>query len=264
MIIDIDINLMLLKQYKLEGNYEAVWQLYKNIEYLLKKSLKDPFYIYPDSIKNQRYYKFYVIEKRINKKISIKNLLENYRIEFIQQNYLLNYLSEHGNNYSLDLCFIDFLDEITCEGTEKYIKKFILRNSVDCKFYIRMKFCDMYWRFIEKCLRRDFPNQRKGKSYSSRLSSSKLTFNSKNLTDLSKCSSGSSFINSILIKETIDEFKQVLNDRDKSIIDFLAKGDSYDEICETLEIKNGNLRKRINGIRSKLTPIHAANGYRLI
>ena len=160
----------LLYQYKLEKSKnilskseqnETFINLYNVTEPLLKWAITgDITKIYSSKIRKQKYFKLYDLQKSFFCDINTKK----FKIDFSAacEKYLKDYIDQYGYwesnnpwNYSLIYPFWEVVERVTLEKLEKSVEQY----NNEYSYYLAIKFCDDYWNYIYKCVRKDLAFQ---------------------------------------------------------------------------------------------------------
>lgn len=160
----------LLYQYKLEKGKnllsksrqnETLINLYNLMEPLLKWTITgDITKIYSSKIRKQKYFKLYDLQKSFSSDTNTKK----FKIDFSTacEKYLKDYIDQYGYwdsnnpwNYSLIYPFWEVVERVTLEKLEKSVEKY----NNEYSYYLAIKFCDDYWNYIYRCVRRDLALQ---------------------------------------------------------------------------------------------------------
>jgi len=137
--------------------------LYNIIEPLLKWTITgDITKIYSPKVREKKYSKLIKLQKSLlpnengnsfKFKFDFTSALEKYLKDYIQ---LYGYIDDSQPwNYSLIYPFWELINKISLQKIEKSIDKYDNQYS----FYLAVKFCDQYWNYIYKCIRRDLTIQ---------------------------------------------------------------------------------------------------------
>lgn len=286
----------LLKSILLYGSEDALIQLYSNIEPLLKKVISNVTIMYNDSFRKKLYYNIYIIEKEFRETgfsdyISMAELTEDYKTEFIEANCSESYNEFNHDNYSLLTPFWELLHKLKVKHLDKlrkswgfcisksFYKSAKIKGNLNLKYakniinkkiwdsivkeidtykytyanYLATKFCDQYWLFLKKCLRRDF-HQRKNRNKDLYVEDLKIKYSSDFVASI--CEQTPDIETSIFIKETICEFKKCLSPKETLVFDLLLNDYLDKEIESALNISNCNLRKIKCSIHKKYRNIN--------
>lgn len=237
---------ILFEKYKLNNDENAFIELYNLLEPLLKKVITDVTFIYEINIKRQKYHKIHEYEKRIGKKINMTKLMEKYKDEYIKIMYSEDYDRFKNPKYSLIYPFWELINKLTIEKVNKDIKKW----NVSFEWYLATKFCDNYWLYIEKCLRRDFVKRKNYNKYKVISLDRKLEHISDSF--LYKYGLYTTYDHTVSAVDLIDNFKTKLSNRENQVLELIIKGFSNKEIAKKLGISESNIAKIKNSIKSKL------------
>lgn len=241
---------LLFKKYKEYKDEDAFIELYNSIELLLKKAITDVTYIYGSNIKKQKYSKIYKYELAIKKNISMATLMENYKDEYIRSIGYADYDRFTNSKYSLIYPFWKLINDLSIEKTSNDMAN----SNITFGWYLATKFCDKYWLHIEMCLRRDLNKHKRSIniSYEKFIEDKTDTFYYENLlfTELDT---------PIYEEELLEEFKAILTNREKEVLDLLLLGCSHNQISQELQISEGNSFKIKSSIYSKLKELIKKN-----
>lgn len=240
---------ILFKRYKLYNHEFAFEQLYFNLEPLLKKVITNVTYVYKgSSIENQKYSKIHDIESALEKNLSMSALMEKYKDEYIKQMYCEDYNRYSNKKYSLSYPFWELVNELTLNDVLNDMKNW----KTSFEWYLATKFCDKYWIYLEKCLRRDFGRYK---------TDNKKTFQEISFEDQIKNREDSFYIKNdlfiqldtlIFTKALLEELQENLTKREKQVYDLLLLGHSHNTISQSLNISLENSYKIKSSIESKL------------
>lgn len=160
----------LLYQYKLEEGKntlsksqqnEVLVNLYNLMEPLLKWTIIGNITkIYSPKMRKQKYSKLYNLQKSFSSNINMNKFKINFSVAC--EKYLKDYIDQFGYwdsnnpwNYSLIYPFWEVVERISLEKLEKSIGQYTNEYS----YYLAIKFCDDYWNYICRCLRKDLALQ---------------------------------------------------------------------------------------------------------
>ncbi|WP_165000771.1 helix-turn-helix transcriptional regulator [Xylanivirga thermophila] len=160
----------LLYQYKLgEGKNtlsksqqnEVLVNLYNLMEPLLKWTITGNITkIYSPKMRKQKYSKLYNLQKSFSSNINMNKFKINFSVAC--EKYLKDYIDQFGYwdsnnpwNYSLIYPFWEVVERISLEKLEKSIGQY----NNEYSYYLAIKFCDDYWNYICRCLRKDLALQ---------------------------------------------------------------------------------------------------------
>lgn len=160
----------LLYQYKLEEGKntlsksqqnEVLVNLYNLMEPLLKWTITGNITkIYSPKMRKQKYSKLYNLQKSFSSNINMNKFKINFSVAC--EKYLKDYIDQFGYwdsnnpwNYSLIYPFWEVVERISLEKLEKSIGQY----NNEYSYYLAIKFCDDYWNYICRCLRKDLALQ---------------------------------------------------------------------------------------------------------
>jgi hypothetical protein len=160
----------LLYQYKLEEGKntlsksqqnEVLINLYNLMEPLLKWTITGNITkIYSPKMRKQKYSKLYNLQKSFSSNINMNKFKINFSVAC--EKYLKDYIDQFGYwdsnnpwNYSLIYPFWEVVERISLEKLEKSIGQY----NNEYSYYLAIKFCDDYWNYICRCLRKDLALQ---------------------------------------------------------------------------------------------------------
>lgn len=160
----------LLYQYKLEEGKntlsksqqnEVLVNLYNLMEPLLKWTITGNITkIYSPKMGKQKYSKLYNLQKSFSSNINMNKFKINFSVAC--EKYLKDYIDQFGYwdsnnpwNYSLIYPFWEVVERISLEKLEKSIGQY----NNEYSYYLAIKFCDDYWNYICRCLRKDLALQ---------------------------------------------------------------------------------------------------------
>jgi hypothetical protein len=160
----------LLYQYKLEEGKntlsksqqnEVLVNLYNLMEPLLKWTIIGNITkIYSPKMRKQKYSKLYNLQKSFSSNINMNKFKINFSVAC--EKYLKDYIDQFGYwdsnnpwNYSLIYPFWEVVERISLEKLEKSIGQY----NNEYSYYLAIKFCDDYWNYICRCLRKDLALQ---------------------------------------------------------------------------------------------------------
>lgn len=160
----------LLYQYKLEEGKntlsksqqnDVLVNLYNLMEPLLKWTITGNITkIYSPKMRKQKYSKLYNLQKSFSSNINMNKFKINFSVAC--KKYLKDYIDQFGYwdsnnpwNYSLIYPFWEVVERISLEKLEKSIGQY----NNEYSYYLAIKFCDDYWNYICRCLRKDLALQ---------------------------------------------------------------------------------------------------------
>ncbi|MBZ4664736.1 MAG: polymerase sigma factor, sigma-70 family [Caloramator sp.] len=160
----------LLYQYKLEKSKnilsksrqnETLINLYNLMEPLLKWTITgDITKIYSSKMRKQKYSKLYDLQKSFSSDINTNKFKIDFSIAC--EKYLKDYIDQYGYwdsnnpwNYSLIYPFWEVVERVPLEKLEKSIEQY----NNEYSYYLAIKFCDDYWNYIYRCVRKDLALQ---------------------------------------------------------------------------------------------------------
>ena len=212
--------------------------LYNIIEPLLKWTITgDITKIYSPKVREKKYSKLIKLQKSLlpnengnsfKFKFDFTSALEKYLKDYIQ---LYGYIDDSQPwNYSLIYPFWELINKISLEKIEKSIDKYDNQYS----YYLAVKFCDQYWNYIYKCIRRDLTIQVlsidsiKYECYSNDTTNSFDKFQYKhNMYTLIDADGTDDIFSSI---------KGILTEKEQQVLNLLIDGYTHIEIAQILNI----------------------------
>lgn len=243
----------LLIDFKVNNNHNSFIEIYNIMEYLLKKVITDVTYVYEYNAKNkrreqtklskQKYYKIYQIEKRLEKKLSMRKIMEKYKIEFIQKYYSENYSTINSSYYSLIYPFYIFIEK---SNFAKLKKAFTTWKASEA-WILANKFCDFYWeKHIIPNLNRDYgktTSEQYNVTYlkSMTLSGDSLIYKYHLYSDLESELNINGY--DVDLKEILLIFQNTLKGRKKELFILMYQDFSKEDIMQILNISDKNYRK---------------------
>jgi DNA-binding CsgD family transcriptional regulator len=142
-------------------------EVFVNLYYLMEPLLKwtitgDITKIYSPKVRMQKYAKLIKLQESLLSDENGKSFKFRFDFTSALEKYLKDYIQLYGYiddsqpwNYSFIYPFWELINKISLEKIEKSIKKYDNQYS----YYLAVKFCDQYWNYIYKCIRRDLTIQ---------------------------------------------------------------------------------------------------------
>jgi DNA-binding CsgD family transcriptional regulator len=231
--------------------------LYNIIEPLLKWTITgDITKIYSPKIRKQKYSKLIKLQesllhneysKRFKIRFDLTSTLEKYLKDYIQ---LYGYINDSQPwKYSFIYPFWELINKISLEKIQKSIGKYNNQYS----YFLAVKFCDKYWDYIYKCVKRD------------------LTLKILSIDSIkSECSHGKTtnsfdkfqykhnmytLIDADGTDDIFSSIKGILTEKEQQVLNLLADGYTHIEIAQILNITPEYSRK-IKSRAAKKVRIH--------
>jgi len=142
-------------------------EVFVNLYYLMEPLLKwtitgDITKIYSPKVRMQKYAKLIKLQESLLSDENGKSFKFRFDFTSALEKYLKDYIQLYGYiddsqpwNYSFIYPFWELINKISLEKIEKSIEKYDNQYS----YYLAVKFCDQYWNYIYKCIRRDLTIQ---------------------------------------------------------------------------------------------------------
>ena len=219
--------------------------LYNIIEPLLKWTITgDITKIYSPKVREKKYSKLIKLQKSLlpNKngnsfkfKFDFTSALEKYLKDYIQ---LYGYIDDSQPwNYSLIYPFWELINKISLEKIEKSIDKYDNQYS----YYLAVKFCDQYWDYIYKCIRRDLTIQVLSIDRIKHECSLNDTTNS--FDKFQYKHNMYTLIDADSIDDILSSIKGILTEKEQQVLNLLIDGYTHIEIAQILNITPEYSRK---------------------
>jgi hypothetical protein len=237
-------------------------EIFVNLYYLMEPLLKwtitgDITKIYSPKIRKQRYSKLIELQdsllcnqydKSFKFKFDFTSALEKYLKDYIQ---LYGYIDDSQPcNYSLIYPFWKLINNIPLEKIEKSIDKYDNQYS----YYLAVKFCDQYWDYIYKCIRRDLRIQVLSIDSIKHECSSNDTTNS--FDNFQYKHNMYTLIDADGTDDVFPNIKGILTEKEQQLLNLLMDGYTLTEIAQILNITPEYSRKiksrAVKKIRSHL------------
>ena len=142
-------------------------EIFVNLYYLMEPLLKwtitgDITKIYSPKIRKQRYSKLIELQDSLLCNQYDKSFKFKFDFTSVYGRYFNDYIQLYGYtddskpwNYTLIYPFWELVNKISLDKIEKTLEKFDNQYS----YYLAVKFCDQYWDYIYKCVKRDLTLQ---------------------------------------------------------------------------------------------------------
>ncbi|WP_213818265.1 sigma factor-like helix-turn-helix DNA-binding protein [Garciella nitratireducens] len=221
---------------------EILIELYYLMEPLLKWSITgDITKVYSKKIRNQKFSTLIEIQKSLsinNYKcyaFDITSAFEKYLNDYIQ---LYGYGDgSHPYEYSLIYPFWEMLNGTSLDKIEKSVMKYNNQYS----YYLTIRFCDQYWSYIYKCVRRDL---------TMRVLSIDMIRHKCNSDDSTNYFDKFQYkynMFTLINKDELDNISSIieekLTDREHQVLKLFTEGYSHKEIADILHITSANSRQ---------------------
>jgi hypothetical protein len=252
----------LVQEDKSNLNKQQQNEVFVNLYYLMEPLLKwtitgDITKIYSPKVRKQKYAKLIKLQesllsdengKSFKFKFDFTSALEKYLKDYIQ---LYGYIDDSQPcNYSLIYPFWKLINNIPLEKIEKSIDKYDNQYS----YYLAVKFCDQYWDYIYKCIRRDLRIQVLSIDSIKHECSSNDTTNS--FDNFQYKHNMYTLIDADGTDDVFPNIKGILTEKEQQLLNLLMDGYTLTEIAQILNITPEYSRKiksrAVKKIRSHL------------
>lgn len=213
--------------------YDKFVELYKLMEPLLRWCISgDLTKVYSTEIIKRRY----SVLNRLEKKYPPE---KPFSFSLATQRYLKNYIDDLGftnifEPNSLFTPFWEVLNSLSLERIEKDTAKYHYKYS----YYLLVKFCDKYWNYVYRCVRRDLQSQ----TCSLYSYDDKYTYEQYCISELAN-------------DVDWDTLRNALTQREQQVWDLLLKGYTHVEIGKKLDISPEYSRKIKERFKKRLMPL---------
>ena len=234
---------------------DAFATLYNLMDPLLKWAISgDATKIYSPKIRKQRYSKLIKLQESLltNKydksfKFDFTSAFERYLKDYIQLYGYIDY--SRPWNYSLMYPFWEVVNKISLDKIEKSVQKYNNQYS----YYLAVEFCNQYWNYIYKCIRRDLTIQVLSIDSIKHECSSNDTTNS--FDKFQYKHNMYTLIDADSIDDILSSIKGILTEKEQQVLNLLADGYTHIEIAQILNITPEYSRK-IKSRAAKKVRIH--------
>ncbi|WP_213818958.1 LuxR C-terminal-related transcriptional regulator [Garciella nitratireducens] len=231
--------------------------LYNIIEPLLKWTITgDITKIYSPKVRKQKYAKLIKLQESLLPNENGKSFKFRFDFTSALEKYLKDYIQLYGYiddsqpwNYSFIYPFWELINKISLEKIEKSIEKYHNQYS----YYLAVKFCDQYWNYIYKCIRRDLTIQVLSIDSIKHECSSNDTTNS--FDKFQYKHNMYTLIDADSIDDILSSIKGILTEKEQQVLNLLADGYTHIEIAQILNITPEYSRK-IKSRAAKKVRIH--------
>ncbi|WP_129723868.1 RNA polymerase sigma factor [Xylanivirga thermophila] len=221
---------------------EILIELYYLMEPLLKWSITgDITKVYSKKIRNQKFSKLVKIQKSLSVRryqysvLDVTSAFEKYLNDYIQ---LYGYTDDsHPREYSLIYPFWEMLNKTSLDKIEKSVMKYNNQYS----YYLTIRFCDQYWSYIYKCVRRDLAMQILS------IDMIRHRYNSDDLTNyfdkFQYKHNMFTLIDDDKLDNVLSTINLILTDKEQQVLKLFTEGYSHTEIADILKITSANSRQ---------------------
>ena len=212
--------------------------LYNIIEPLLKWTITgDITKIYSPKVRKQKYAKLIKLQESLLPNENGKSFKFRFDFTSALEKYLKDYIQLYGYiddsqpwNYSFIYPFWELINKISLEKIEKSIEKYDNQYS----YYLAVKFCDQYWNYIYKCIRRDLTIQVLSIDSIKHECSSNDTTNS--FDKFQYKHNMYTLIDADSIDDILSSIKGILTEKEQQVLNLLIDGYTHIEIAQILNI----------------------------
>jgi DNA-binding CsgD family transcriptional regulator len=236
-------------------------EIFVNLYYLMEPLLKwtitgDITKIYSPKVRMQKYAKLIKLQESLLSDENGKSFKFRFDFTSALEKYLKDYIQLYGYiddsqpwNYSFIYPFWELINKISLEKIEKSIEKYHNQYS----YYLAVKFCDQYWNYIYKCIRRDLTIQVLSIDSIKHECSSNDTTNS--FDKFQYKHNMYTLIDADSIDDILSSIKGILTEKEQQVLNLLADGYTHIEIAQILNITPEYSRK-IKSRAAKKVRIH--------
>jgi DNA-binding CsgD family transcriptional regulator len=236
-------------------------EVFVNLYYLMEPLLKwtitgDITKIYSPKVRMQKYAKLIKLQESLLSDENGKSFKFRFDFTSALEKYLKDYIQLYGYiddsqpwNYSFIYPFWELINKISLEKIEKSIEKYHNQYS----YYLAVKFCDQYWNYIYKCIRRDLTIQVLSIDSIKHECSSNDTTNS--FDKFQYKHNMYTLIDADSIDDILSSIKGILTEKEQQVLNLLADGYTHIEIAQILNITPEYSRK-IKSRAAKKVRIH--------
>jgi DNA-binding CsgD family transcriptional regulator len=252
----------LVQEDKSNLNKQQQNEVFVNLYYLMEPLLKwtitgDITKIYSPKVRKQKYAKLIKLQESLLSDENGKSFKFRFDFTSALEKYLKDYIQLYGYiddsqpcNYSLIYPFWKLINKISLEKIEKSIEKYDNQYS----YYLTVKFCDQYWNYIYKCIRRDLRIQVLSIDRIKHECSSNDTTNS--FDKFQYKHNMYTHIGTDSIDGIFSSIKGILTEKEQQLLNLLMDGYTLTEIAQILNITPEYSRKiksrAVKKIRSHL------------
>ena len=200
--------------------------------------------IYSPKIRKKKYSKLVKLQESLMTNEYDKSFKFKFDFTSASKRYLNDYIQLYGYindsrpwNYSLIYPFWELVNKISLDKIEKSVEKYDNQYS----YYLAVKFCDQYWNYIYKCIKRDLTLQI--------LSIDRIKyecFSDKTTNSFDKFQYKHNMYTLIDFDDTDDIFssiKEILEEKEQKVLKLITDGYSHAEIANMLNISPQYSRK---------------------
>jgi len=224
-------------------------EVFVNLYYLMEPLLKwtitgDITKIYSPKVRKQKYAKLIKLQESLLSDENGKSFKFRFDFTSALEKYLKDYIQLYGYiddsqpwNYSFIYPFWELINKISLEKIEKSIEKYDNQYS----YYLAVKFCDQYWNYIYKCIRRDLTIQVLSIDSIKHECSSNDTTNS--FDKFQYKHNMYTLIDADSIDDILSSIKGILTEKEQQVLNLLIDGYTHIEIAQILNITPEYSRK---------------------
>ncbi|MDH7565966.1 MAG: sigma factor-like helix-turn-helix DNA-binding protein [Clostridiales bacterium] len=239
----------LVQEDKSNLNKQQQNEVFVNLYYLMEPLLKwtitgDITKIYSPKVRKQKYVKLIKLQESLLSDENGKSFKFRFDFTSALEKYLKDYIQLYGYiddsqpwNYSLIYPFWKLINKISLEKIEKSIDKYDNQYS----YYLAVKFCDQYWDYIYKCIRRDLRIQVLSIDSIKHECSSNDTTNS--FDNFQYKHNMYTLIDADSIDDILYSIKGILTEKEQQVLNLLMDGYTLTEIAQILNITPEYSRK---------------------
>ena len=224
-------------------------EVFVNLYYLMEPLLKwtitgDITKIYSPKVRKQKYAKLIKLQESLLSDENGKSFKFRFDFTSALEKYLKDYIQLYGYiddsqpwNYSFIYPFWELINKISLEKIEKSIEKYDNQYS----YYLAVKFCDQYWNYIYKCIRRDLTIQVLSIDSIKHECSPNGTTNS--FDKFQYKHNIYTLIDADSIDDILSSIKGILTNKEQQVLNLLIDGYTHIEIAQILNITPEYSRK---------------------
>jgi len=224
-------------------------EVFVNLYYLMEPLLKwtitgDITKIYSPKVRMQKYAKLIKLQESLLSDENGKSFKFRFDFTSALEKYLKDYIQLYGYiddsqpwNYSFIYPFWELINKISLEKIEKSIEKYDNQYS----YYLAVKFCDQYWNYIYKCIRRDLTIQMLSIDSIKHECSPNGTTNS--FDKFQYKHNMYTLIDADSIDDILSSIKGILTNKEQQVLNLLIDGYTHIEIAQILNITPEYSRK---------------------
>jgi DNA-binding CsgD family transcriptional regulator len=239
----------LVQEDKSNLNKQQQNEVFINLYYLMEPLLKwtitgDITKIYSPKVRKQKYAKLIKLQESLLSDENGKSFKFRFDFTSALEKYLKDYIQLYGYiddsqpwNYSFIYPFWELINKISLEKIEKSIEKYDNQYS----YYLAVKFCDQYWNYIYKCIRRDLTIQVLSIDSIKHECSSNNTTNS--FDKFQYKHNMYTLIDADSIDDILSSIKGILTNKEQQVLNLLIDGYTHIEIAQILNITPEYSRK---------------------